>query len=131
MKESVRDEGSIVLGWLVKIVLVLSIIGVAGFDAVSVASAHVSTSDDADSAAAAAADEYQSTHNAKLAYAAASDEITNPSEQVVSGSLSIAADGTATLTIERKVTTLAMHDIGPLKKYTVLTVTGEGAPQSP
>ena len=122
------DVGSIVIGWLTKVALVLTILGVAGFDAVSVASANLSTSDDANSAASAAAADFKTSHNAASALAAAEGAITNPNEQLVKGSLTIAPDGTVTVQVERKVTTVVMNHIGPLKKYTVVNATGEAAP---
>ena len=39
-----------------------------------------------------------------------------------------AKDGKVTLTVQRKITTVVMYRIGPLKKYTVIRVTGEGTP---
>ena len=128
MRNARTDGGSIVIGWLVKVALVLSVLGVAGFDAISVASANLSTSDDANSAASAAAADFRTSHNAASALAAAEDAITNPNETLVKGSLSIAPDGTVSLQVERTITTVVMRHIGPLKKYTVVKATGEAAP---
>lgn len=126
-----RDAGTIVMGWLVKLALVLTLFGVTAFDAVSVASAHLSTSDDANSAASAAAADYQTTHNVQSALAAAQDEITNPNEVLLPSSLVINPDGSATVTVQRKITTVVMYRIGPLKKYTVIKVRGQAtAPTS-
>jgi hypothetical protein len=122
------DTGSIVLGWLVRIALVLSILGVTAFDAIAVASAHLSATDDANSAASAAASAYKNTHNVTSAFSAATDAITSPNETLVANSLRIAPDGSVTIVLRRTITTLVLHDIGPLKKYTVVTVTGEASP---
>jgi hypothetical protein len=115
------------MGWLVKIALVLTVFGLTGFDAVSVASAHLTTSDDANSAASAAAADYQTTHNIQSALSAAKDAITNASEVLLSNSLTINPDGSATVTVERKVTTVVAYRIGPLKKYTVIRVRGQAS----
>ena len=120
-----HDAGAIVIGWLVKIALVLTIFGISAFDSVSVASAHLSTSDDAASAASAAAADYQTTHNVQSALAAAQDAITNPNEILLPNSLTISTDGSATVTVQRKITTMVMYRIGPLKKYTVIQVRGQ------
>ncbi len=126
-----RDAGTIVMGWLVKLALVLTVFGISAFDAVSVASAHLSTSDDANSAATAAAADYQTSHNIQSALAAAQDEITNPNEVLLPNSLTINRDGSATVTVQRKITTVVMYRIGPLKKYTVIQVRGQAtAPTS-
>jgi hypothetical protein len=123
-----RDAGAIVMGWLVKIALVLTIVGIGGFDAVACASARLTTADDANTAASAAAADYQTSHNVQSALTAAQNTITNTSETLVPTSLSIAPDGSATLTIKRKITTVVMYRIGPLKKYTDITVRGQAPP---
>ena len=126
-----RDSGSIVVGWLFKVALVLILFGIAAFDSVSVGSAHLTTSDDANSAASAAASDFQTSHNIASALSAATDAITNPSETLVPGSLTIARDGSASVMVQRKITTLVMYRIGPLKKYTVIKIRGEAtAPTS-
>ena len=125
------DAGAIVMGWLVKIALILTIVGISAFDAVAVGSAHLTTTDDANAAASAASADYQTSHNVQSALSAAQGAITNTSEVLDPKSFSIAPDGTATLTIERKVTTLVMYRIGPLKKYTVVKVRGSAPPPTP
>jgi hypothetical protein len=125
------DTGSIVIGWLVKVAVVLAIVGITAFDAISVGSAHMSASDDANSAASAAASEYWNTHDAAAALNAATGAITSPNEEIVKDSLQIAPNGTVTLALRRTITTLVMHSIGPLKKYGVITVKGEASPPSP
>ena len=122
-----RDAGTIVVGWLVKVALVLTLFGIAAFDTVSVGSAHLSTSDDANSAASAAAADFQTSHNIQSALSAAKDAITNPNEILLPDSLTIAADGSATVTVQRKITTLVMYRLGPLKKYTVIKVRGQAS----
>jgi hypothetical protein len=125
------DTGSIVVGWLVKVALVLFVVGVAGFDGIAVASAHLSASDDANTAASAAASDYWNNHSVASAVRAANDAITSPNEQLVADTLTIARDGSVTLLLRRDITTVVMHDIGPLKKYTVITVRGEAPPPTP
>jgi hypothetical protein len=122
------DAGSIVMGWLVKLALLLAIFGIAAVDAVAVGSAHLTTTDDANSAASAAAADFRTSHNVASATSAAADAITNPSEQIVPGSLVIAGDGSVTVSVQRKITTVVMYRIGPLKKYTVIRVKGEATP---
>ena len=117
------------MGWLVKIALVLTIFGIAAFDTVSVASAHLTTSDDANSAASAAAADYQTSHNIQSALSAAKDAITNANEVLLSNSLTINADGSATVTVERKITTVVAYRIGPLKKFA--ETSGKGSATTP
>src|SRR5256885_16610979 len=58
-----RDRGSIVLGWLIKVAAAIMIVGLAGFDGVSAAVAHLNGTHDANSAAYAASQAYQPTHD--------------------------------------------------------------------
>jgi hypothetical protein len=128
VREARTDTGSIVIGWLVKVALVIAILGVALFDAIAVTSAHLSATDDANTAASAAAWEYRNSHSATAALGAATDAITSPNEQLVPNSMTIAPDGSVTVALRRTITTMVMHSIGPLKKYTAVTVKGEASP---
>ena len=128
MKDARTDAGTIVVGWLVKVALVLTIFGIAAFDAIAVGSARLTTSDDANTAASAAAADFQTTHSVTSAESAAAGAITNPSEQLVPNSLVVEQNGTVTLSLQRKITTVVMYRIGPLKKYTVVRVKGEATP---
>lgn len=122
------DAGSIVVGWLVKVAAVLLIIGVSAFDAISVGVARLNGSDDANTAASAAASTWQSTHNIDQTLLAAQNAITSVNEEVLPNSLSVAPDGTVHLSLRRKATTLVLYRIGPLKKYTIAIVKGEAGP---
>ena len=62
------------------------------------------------------------------AYNAAVEAITSPAERVLVRGFTITPDGSVRLLLRRDVTTLVAHDIGPLKKYTVVTAHGEAPP---
>jgi uncharacterized membrane protein len=128
VREARTDAGTIVVGWLVKVAVVLAIFGISAVDAIAVGSAHLTTTDDANSAASSAAAEFRTSHNVASATSAAADAITNPGEELVPDSLVIARDGSVTLSVQRKITTAVMYRIGPLKKYTVIRVKGEATP---
>ncbi len=123
-----RDSGSIVLGWLTKLVVVIAAFGVAAFDGLSLGAAHVSASDDANQAAEVARTEWAVTHNVQAAYDAALSSITNASEEIPPESFSIDSDGTVHLMLHRTATTFVMQHIGPLEKYTTFSTTGEATP---
>jgi hypothetical protein len=123
-----RDEGGIVLGWLTRIVVILAIVGVIGFDAVSVGAAHVSGQDDANSAASAAAADWQISHQIQTAYNAAVEAVSGKDETVVAKSFRINNDGSVHLQLLTHATTLVMYRIGPLHKYTSISVTGSATP---
>jgi hypothetical protein len=123
-----RDEGGIVVGWLLKLVVVTTLVAIVAFDAGSVGVARLNAADDANSAASAAAQVWQQTHNLSSANDAAVSALTNPKETLVPRSLRIDPDGTVHLEIRREARTLVMYRVGPLKRYTFTIAKGESGP---
>jgi hypothetical protein len=123
-----RDSGGIVIGWLVRLALVTTLVAVIAFDAISVGISRLNGTDDANSAALAAAQAWQQTHNLQAAVDAAGGAVTNPHEALVPRSLSIDTDGTVHLELRRQARTLVMYRIGPLRHYTFVVVKGESGP---
>lgn len=120
------DAGGIVIGWLTRLVVVLAVVGVIGFDAVSIAVAHVNIVDDANSAVQAASLSWQSAHNIETAYQAAEAALPPGEEEVLPTSFAIAADGTVRLTVRRTVRTLIVRHLGSLSRWDVVTTTQSG-----
>jgi hypothetical protein len=123
-----RDNGSIVIGWLTKLVVFIALAGVVLFDAVSVGTAHLGATDDANQAAFAASADYRTSHSVQSAFTAAVDSITNVNERVLRRGFVIDPDGTVHLLLERTAKTVVMHDIGPLRHFGVMVVAGEASP---
>jgi hypothetical protein len=117
-----RDTGSIVIGWLTKLAVAIAIVGVALFDSLSLAAAHLGAQDDASTAAEAASSEYRTSHNVDAAYQAALDTLPSDSETLPPRQFMVQPDGTVDLVLIRTTTTLLLHRIGPLKKYAVVVV---------
>ena len=126
-----RDTGSIVIGWLTKLMVAFAIVGVALFDSISIGAARLGATDDASTAAEAASANYRSSHDVQQAYRAAVDTLPSDSESLPPQQFLVQADGTVSLVLRRTTTTLAAHRIGPLKKYAVVVVHGEAAPPTP
>jgi hypothetical protein len=126
-----RDRGSIVIGWLVKLIVALVVVSLIAFDAIAEVAGRLSASDDANNAASAAALSWQQTHNAQEAFQAATESLTNDAETILSKSFVIDSDGTVHLVLRRDVTTVLMGRIGPLKKYTTVTEDGTASPPTP
>ncbi len=124
------DSGSIVLGWLTKLVIALAVIGVIGYDGASLVTANVSTSDHANQYASTGADAFKSTKDVNKAYAMVAADAEAKGDTIDITSFTIAANGYCRLTVHHTATTLWMHRVGFLKKYTVVTAQGEGAPFS-
>lgn len=122
-----RDSGSMVIGWLVKLAAVLMIVGIIGFDGISLAVCHLNSQDDANSAASAAAEVWQQSHSVQQAFNAAV-ESAGSNDTVIPKTFVIDNDGTVHLSLTRHATTLLMYRVGPLKKYTTVTAQGEASP---
>jgi flagellar basal body-associated protein FliL len=127
MNSNSRDSGSIVLGWLTKLMVVMLLVGVVLFDVVAVGVSRMSAADDANTAAQAASAEWQHSHDVQLAYNAAVQAISNPAERVLVRGFAISTDGSAHLLLRRTTTTLVAYRIGALKKYTTVTAHGEAS----
>lgn len=95
------DRGSIVIGWLVKLAVVLTLFAVVGFEFVSIGLAKLSVQDTADSAAREASHHYRQNRSVQRAYeealkiAAEKDVTIKPEE------FTITRDGTVTLTAHK------------------------------
>ena len=123
-----RDSGSIVIGWLTKLMVAIAIVGVALFDSISIGAAKLGATDDASAAAEAASTAYRSSHNVQAAYQAAIDSLPSTAESLPPQLFVVQSDGTISLVLRRTTTTLVVHRIGPLKKYTVVVVHGKSTP---
>ena len=120
-----RDRGSIVIGWLTKLIVVLAVLGVILFDVVSVSIARIGAEDDANDAASAAGFEWRATHNIQSAYDAAVHALPSDTESIPPKSFVIDSAGTVHLTVKRVTRTMIAHRIGPLKQFDVVTAQGE------
>ena len=123
-----RDRGSIVIGWLTKLIVVIAFVGVALFDSISIGAARLGATDDANNAAEAASADYRTYHNVNSAYQAAIQSLPSDSESIPAKTFQVQSDGTITLVLHRTTRTLVAYRIGPLKKYTLVVVHGEATP---
>lgn len=123
-----RDHGSIVLGWLTKLAIAMSIVGLALFDSLSIGAAHLGATDDAATAAEAASTSYRTSHDVDAAYQAALDTLPSDSETLPPQQFVVQQDGTVNLVLRRTTRTLVADRIGFLKKYALVVVHGEATP---
>jgi len=107
-------------------VIGISLTGVVAFDGVSIGVAHVSTIDDANSAALAASHAWQDSHDMNRALQAAQQTAAQHGETVVDNSLSVDADGTAHVAVQREATTLIVRHIHALRSWIEITASGSG-----
>ena len=112
------DAGGIVLGWLLKLGLILAVIVIVGYDLVAITYNKVATAEDAKSIARAA-------YDAKVLSRSTSAEATKSAQEqarakgitLEKSDVVYAADGSIEVTVSRTVDTLVAHRIGPISDY--------------
>jgi hypothetical protein len=118
-----------ITGWFVRLALILAVLAVGAFDGISVLVASIGVSNDAETAALAAAVAYQGNHTADAAIAAAEGAL-NKSETLVPGSFRAAPDGTVSLQVRRKAGSIVLHLWSTSAKWDLVTGTASAAPAS-
>ncbi|MDQ1635244.1 MAG: hypothetical protein QOJ32_2053 [Frankiaceae bacterium] len=115
-----------VLGWLTRVALVLTVLGILLFDGSALLVGRVSTADAADAAAQAAADSWRSQHSYARALAAAQGAAVDV--DVVANSLTITQDGATHLRVRHEVPTLVVRRLPHAERLTWVTAEGQGRP---
>ena len=111
------DRGDIVVGWLTKMALVIIAFGLVGFDAIAIGIAHLSGADQANSAARAAVEVWQGSHNVDAAYRAALADAESHEATIRPGDFEVLSNGDIRLTVRREATTLLVYRLGATKKW--------------
>lgn len=125
------DAGSIVLGWLTKLVVTMAILGLLAFDGIALVVAGFNAADQASTAASLAADDFKTSKNPAQACQVALVEAVKDGDTLNCSdpkAFQINAEGQVTVLLHRTATTLWMHRVSFLKKYTDLTGSGQGSP---
>lgn len=122
-----EDRGDVVLGWLTKLVVILGVLGIIGFDGISLVQARFQAADRATTAAAAAAEDYKSNHDLQKAYNAAFATLSGD-DTIETKTFRVAANGTVMLRLHHPASTLVVKRISPLEHLTDAVETGEGRP---
>ena len=110
------DRGDIVLGWLTKLVVIIGLVGLVGFDGVSLAQARFQAADRATTAADAAADSYATTKTLQTAFNAAY-ATTRDGDVIETKTFTVEPDGTVRLRLHHTATTLLLHRVKALQHY--------------
>ena len=123
------DSGSIVLGWLTRLTLVIATLSLLGFDGIALVKTNFTANDHAGSAAVAGAEAYRQTKNVQQAYdaavEAASGDAIDPKSFTVDPS-----NGKIHLTVTETAETLWVHKIGALKKYALVHASADASPST-
>ncbi len=122
------DVGAIVFGWLTKLAIVLGVLGVLGFDGISLVHTRLTAADAANTAASAAAENYKSNKDIQQAYNAALATLGASDASIETTTFKIATDGSVTLRLHLRATTLVISRIAPLRSLGDAVETGTGTP---
>jgi hypothetical protein len=126
MRSLAGDRGAIRVVTLTRLLVILAIVGVLGYDTFACMSTHVSTENDAQNAAFAASQAWHNNPNIDQAYQAAVTELaSNPAEKVLTTGFTVDPDGTVHLVVVRKAKTILFGHIGGLKSWVVATEHGD------
>ena len=122
------DRGDIVLGWLTKLVVTLAVLGVVGFDLVSLGAARFQAEDHAQAAVRAANDSWKSAKDLQAAYDAALAEVLEHGDTIDPQTFTVSTDGNITLTLHRTAATMVVEKIGPARRWAEVDVTVSARP---
>jgi hypothetical protein len=114
------DRGDIVLGWLTRLTVTLGVLGLLGFDALSLAVARLQVEDHANDAAGAAAGAWATSKDVQGAYDAAVHALVDDgagADTIDPHSFSVALDGRVTLTVQHVATTLLVSKVGATRHW--------------
>lgn len=123
-----RDRGDIVLGWLTKVVATLAVLGLVGFDAMSLGVARIQAEDHAQQAVRAAAAAYNGSRDLQAAYEAALAAVLPSADTIDPASFTVAPDGAVTLSLRHETATLLVEKVPPLRQYAMVVRTVTGRP---
>lgn len=104
------DRGDIVMSWLTKLVVALSLAGLVLFDAISIGTTAVTLTDQGSYAAREASESWKTSQNLQLAYNAAvsAAQEQNAENEVDTATFRVDKDNTVHLTIGREAPTLVL-----------------------
>lgn len=120
------DRGEIISGWLIKISVVLIVVAVVGFDAISSGVLRMQVKDAAINSAKAGVNETSAAlPTPQTAYNSASSKLaeTHPEFTLDPASVIVGADGSVTVTVSGHANTLVAGRIKQLDKWTNYTST--------
>lgn len=123
-----RERGDIVLGWLTKITVGLAVVGLVGFDAISLGVARLQSEDHARTAVRAAVESYRADKDVQRAYDAALAQVAPSGDTLDAEAFTVAPDGAVTLRLRSEVPTLLVEKVAPLRDWAVVTRTVTGRP---
>jgi hypothetical protein len=127
-----EDHGGIVVSWLLKLSVILSLCALPVYDAISITSTTGAVAEQGASAARAAATHWQDNNDVQGAYDAAVVAVAekNPQGRVNPEDFRIEPDGTVHLSIEGTAKTILVYRVGPISDWSKIHQRASGRPTS-
>ncbi len=126
------ERGSVALGGLTKLLLLLGLVGVLVYDGVSIAYHRVSAADHGASAADVAGETWRQTQDAQAAYEAAQATLSTTGEVIIPQSFSIdPSTDTVRFTLTTTAKTLAAYRLSITRGLTEIEATIETSSVAP
>lgn len=125
-----RDAGGIVVGWLVKLVVVVGLVGVVLFDAISIGVSRLSVEDAGALAAREASTSLARTGNLQSAYETALQTAweANALNEIPPASFVALPDGSIELVVSREATTFVVRHIEWFRPWANVEAQATGKP---
>jgi hypothetical protein len=117
------DVGVLVIGALAKTLLFIAVVGLVGYDSISVATTQINVHDQAQQAAQAGHEAYRAYGTTQAAYAAALQYAREHGDTLVVASFATGPNHSVTVELRREATTFFARWVPRVKNYAVADAT--------
>lgn len=128
MRARLSDERGIVVGFVVKLVIVIAVVGLAVVEGGSILFARLRAQDVAETAASVAAGSFLQSRDEEAARAAAELAISDKDSKVRLRRFVVRPDGSVEVTVRKRASTILVQHIGFLEELAVAKATAVGRP---
>jgi hypothetical protein len=118
MEDRPADAGDMVIGWLTRVAAIVLVIGLIGFESLSIVVTKFQLGDVAASAGSTAIAAYAGSHNITIAYQQAEAVAADSGAVIVQKSFRVNADGSVEFTIRKTANTLLLQHLKATQKWT-------------
>jgi hypothetical protein len=126
-----RDQRGIVAAYMVKLILVITLIGIVLVEGGALVFSKLQAQDLAESAAVAGAASWWHTKNAATARQQAVLNVSDKTSRAKMTAFSLNTDGTVSVSIRLRANTFLLQHIGFLERYTISRATATAQPPNP
>ena len=117
MRRPHGEAGDVVLGWLTKVTIALTLLGVVGYELISLGVTRVNTQELAGEVARAGSEVWQKSRDGQQAYLAGSAVAAEAGATVAPTEFTVEADGTVVVTVCREASSLLLHRTTRTRKW--------------